>query len=127
MPVAISLPMRVDDYGRVVATYATERIWADRVRSVIATTAGERVMRPEYGSRIPQGLLEEIPEMPDLIEDAVKVAFTRWLPDLRLDAVLLIEEDEEFGEVTMEVVYSIPNGRESQVLSLPYGSAEVNV
>lgn len=127
MPIAISLPMRVDDYGRIVTTTSPERIWADRVRTVIATTVGERVMRPEYGSRIPQGLFQEIPEMPDLIEDAVRVAFTRYLPSLRLDAVVLIEDDEEYGEVTMEIVYSIPNGRQSQVLSLPYGSAEVNV
>ena len=127
MPIAISLPMRVDNYGRIVTTSSPERIWADRVRTVIATTVGERVMRPEYGSRIPQGLFQEIPEMPDLIEDAVRVAFTRYLPSLRLDAVVLVEDDEEYGEVTMEIVYSIPNGRQSQVLSLPYGSAEVNV
>lgn len=127
MPVAISLPMRVDDYGRIVMTSAMEKIWADRVRTVVSTTVGERVMRPDYGSRIPQGLFQEIPEMPDLIEDAVRVAFTRFLPALRLDAVVLREEDEANGEVTMEIVYSVPNGRQSQILSLPYGSAEVNV
>ena len=125
MPRAIVLPMRLDDYGRVVSSSLPERVWADRVRTVINTTVGERAMRPDYGSRIPYGLMESIAELPQLVEDAVRVAFVRFLPTLTLISARVIEE---FGaEASLEITYSIPGNSEPQSVLTPYGGAEVNV
>lgn len=128
MPVAISLPMRVDDFGRIVSASAQEKVWADRVRTVIGTTVGERVMRPDFGTRIPYGLLDSVPELPQLIEDSVSVAFLKFLPTLQLASVTLFEEiEEDSTEVSMVIVYAIPGASEPSVLTMPYGGDQINV
>lgn len=125
MPRAIVLPMRLDDYGRVVSSTLPDRVWADRVRTVLSTTVGERVMRPDYGSRIPYGLMEAMAELPQLIEDAVRVAFLKFLPSLTLNSVQVLEEYG--GETMLEISYSIPGNPEPQSVLTPYGGEEVNV
>ena len=50
---AISLPFSIDSYGNVASTKDQSKIWADRVRSVVGTTVGERLMRPDFGTSIP--------------------------------------------------------------------------
>lgn len=126
MPVAIGLPMRVDDYGQVVTSTTLERIWADRVRSVLNTTVGERTMRPEFGSRIPMGLLDSIPEIPQLVEDAVGAAFARHLPTLRLISVNLIYTDEENGEIGLDVAYAVPGSVNPASVLVPYQNGYIN-
>lgn len=65
-------------------------------------------------------------ELPQLVEDAVKDAFVKFLPSLTLEQVLLIEEED--GEASMEIVYAIPGGTRPQVVLAPYGGGrEVNV
>lgn len=126
MPRAIVLPMRIDDYGRVVTSTLPERVWADRVKTVLNTTAGERVMQPEWGSRIPYGVMESMQELPQLVEDSIRTAFIKFLTPLSLDRVLVIEEED--GEIMLEVVYSIPGGTRPQTVLTPYGGGrEVNV
>lgn len=127
MAVAISLPMRVDEYGRTVVSVSPERIWADRVRCVIATTVGERVMRPDFGSRIPMGLMDAIPELPDMIRDAVASAFDRHLRSLQLISVDFVYSDEENGEIEMQVNYGIPFLSKQYQMNFPYQSGSMNV
>lgn len=125
MPRAIVLPMRIDDYGRVVSSSLPERVWADRVRTVLNTTVGERVMRPDYGSRIPYGLMESMQELPQLVEDAVRVSFVKFLPTLTLHSVRVIEEYD--AESFLEVSYSIPGESDPQSVLTPYGGGDTNV
>lgn len=127
MTVAISLPMRVDAYGRTVLSSSMERIWADRVRCVIATTVGERAMRPDFGSRIPMGLMDAIPELPEMIQDAVASAFARHLQPLQLLSVDFVYSDEGNGEIDMRVNYAIPFLEKQYSLDLPYQTGTSNV
>jgi phage baseplate assembly protein W len=105
---AISLPFRFDSYGRVAVTQDPRKVWADRVRSVLTTYVGERVMRPEWGSDLPANIFAAIEDEPSLVAVDVEAAFTEYLPFAELEDVVLVEEDEENGEVTLEVIYRIP-------------------
>lgn len=106
--VAISLPFRVDGYGRVAATDDARVIWAGRVRSVITTMVGERVMRPGFGCDVMSEVFDVAEETPDLVEQDIRSAFSEWLPELTIEGVSLEFVDEMSGEVELSVEYSIP-------------------
>lgn len=111
---AISLPFRFDDFGNIASTTSQSKIWADRVRSAVGTTLAERVIRPDYGTKIPTNLFSDVSKMSALVEDEVQTAFTEWLPALEFDDVAVTVNEAE-GIVTAEVSYFLPNKEQTSV------------
>lgn len=105
---AISLPFRIDGYGRVASTDDPRIIWAGRVRSVITTMIGERVMRPTFGCDVMNEVFDAAEETPDLVEQDIRSAFSEWLPELTVEGVGLDLIDESTGELELSVVYTVP-------------------
>lgn len=112
---AISVPFRFDGYGNVATSTSSSRIWAGRMRSVMGTPTGQRVMRPDFGSDLPNNLFDVSLSAPGFIEASVNTAASRWLPDL--DIVVVEVEDEDTNNVSVNVTYQIP---ESQVTGRTY-------
>lgn len=84
---AIALPFSFDSSGLVNHTSDDKKIWQDRVAMVIMTNFGERVMRPNFGSEVPQLAFETLDSAQSLIKQAVAVAFSKHLPSLTLSGV----------------------------------------
>lgn len=105
---AIALPFRVDSYGNIVKTYDQSKIWADRVRAVIGTLRGERVMRSRYGTKVPMSTFSNSDIAVSDISKEVRTAFASFLPQLNLDQVNVYLDDDS-SVITVEVVYSLPN------------------
>lgn len=118
----ISLPFSIDPYGKISTTTDQSKIWADRVRSVIGTAVKERVMNPEFGTRIPYTAFETQEEADLRIEDEARTAFLQQLPLLSLQSVSSAF-DEYTGIITLEVVYALPNDRK---VSTTIGLAAIN-
>lgn len=119
--IAILLPFRIDGYGRVATTTDPIQIWSTRVRSVLTTLVGERVMRPDFGCDVVSELFDAVEETPELVEQDIRSAFSQWLPELTLDEVSLAYSSNENGEVEMTVSYSIPNDTSvTDTLILPF-------
>lgn len=108
----ISLPFRFDGYGHVATTTDIRRIWADRVRSVIATSMGERLMRPLYGTPTPVHLFRNTDGIETVLDVDLASAFSKWLP--RLTYLGMTLDDDDAGEVTVEVQYSLPESLQSE-------------
>lgn len=106
---AILFPFSIDGYGRVASTTDPMRIWADRVRIALMTNIGERVMRPRYGSEVAGQVFDLIDDAPEMVYAAIAQVFTDALPTLELLDVLLLSTDEMNGEVSLEVVYRVPD------------------
>jgi phage baseplate assembly protein W len=106
--IAIALPFNIDAYGKVNFTKDQRKIWADRVRSVIGTSLRERLMRPSFGTTISFSLFEGSTEAMEEIEAEVAAAFSQQLKLLRLDQTILTS-DPATSEVSVEVVYRLPN------------------
>ena len=106
---AISLPFRIDGYGRVTATSDPSKIWADRVRSVLMTSFGERVMRPYFGSTVADEVYDILDEVPELVFAAVSQAFSDFLPRLTFNDVVVVQEDEQNGTLSLEISYTLPD------------------
>jgi phage baseplate assembly protein W len=111
---ALSLPFRVDDFGGIASTTSQSKIWADRVRSAVGTTVSERVMRPEFGTEIPENLFDDPDVLGGTIESEVELVFDRDLPNLELDEVTVLV-DESMGIVTANVSYFLPNKEQAAV------------
>lgn len=106
--VAISLPFRFSEYGKIADTTEPARIWADRVRSAVGTMLGERVMSPRYGSKIPSHVFNNQTELADRIDGEVHRVFNEYLPALTLQSTVLVF-DEATATFSADVIYSLPN------------------
>lgn len=105
---AIALPFGLDNYGNVRKTYDQAKIWADRVRSVIGTLQGERVMRATFGTKAPSHTFDTETMAMDNIAREIRGAFASYLPSLELDSVN-VTFDENESVLNVEVVYDLPN------------------
>jgi phage baseplate assembly protein W len=120
--VAISLPFRFSEYGKIADTTDSPKIWGDKVRSAIGTMMNERVMLPRYGSKIPTHVLNNQAELADRIDSEVHRVFNEYLPALTLESVKLVL-DEGTGTFSADVVYALPN---DAVVSTNVGFASIS-
>lgn len=105
---AISLPFRLDGFGNVATSTELPKIWADRVRSVVGTALGERVMRPSFGSGLPNNLFEVAVNAPGYADGQIQAAFLEWLPSLEFEGTQLVESESGEGNLSIVVFYRIP-------------------
>jgi phage baseplate assembly protein W len=105
---AISLPFKIDDFGNIATATSQNKIWADRVKTAVSTAVGERVMRVNYGTKIPVNFFENVSLVSEVIKEEVNQAFFNNLPELELDETIVII-DEDLGIVNAEIKYFLPN------------------
>lgn len=108
--VAITIPFQINAYGKVNSTTEQERIWADRVRSVIGTCLRERVMRPTFGTAIPFALFETSDSAIQEVTSEVNSAFLNFLPTLSIQEVT-VEFNEPLNTIDVSITYSLPNDK----------------
>jgi phage baseplate assembly protein W len=106
--VTLSLPFMIDSYGKLNTTDQQSKIWTDRVRSVIGTALGERVMRPEFGTEIPFAEFQTAEDAASQIETTVLQSFEQQLSRLRLQEVTT-NFDDYTGAMNVSIVYALPN------------------
>lgn len=114
---AISLPFSIDPYGNVSSTVDQQKIWADRVRSVIGTSLRERVMRPDFGGKIAFKVFDNQDIAESSVKTEVQQMFGSQLPLLSLQDVST-SFDEYTGTLNTTVIYKLPN---DQVVSTSIG------
>lgn len=121
---AISLPFSINAYGRVNTTTDKSKLWQDRVRSVIGTYLGERVMRPDFGSDVTENVFESSEEAKALIQTNIREAFATNLVTLTLSDVI-VDYDENTGVLNAEVIYALPDARIEDVESTTIGIVRI--
>ena len=104
----IGLPFSIDSYGNVSFATSQQKIWADRVRSVIGTAVGERVMSTGFGTSIPLTLFATRTVMEDTINKEANRAFSVYLPLLTLTNVA-VAFDDVTNTITADLTYELPN------------------
>lgn len=108
MEKAISLPFSINAFGAVSFSTDQRKIWADRVRSVVGTTIGERVMRPNFGGKIAYSVYSNQDAAIEAIKTTVAEVFNSQLPLLTLDKIDS-SFDESTGTVSADITYRLPN------------------
>lgn len=110
--VALAFPFSLDDYGNIVITSDPEKIWADRVTLVIGTQVGERVMRPQFGTRVAFTAWATRTSMEEIIRKEVGRAFQLYLPLLNLEDLTFSYNDNE-NMAFVSLTYSLPNNKQA--------------
>lgn len=114
METALSLPFKVTSYGTVMSTTEQAKIWSDRVRAVIGTNLGERIMDPEFGTLVPEAFMQTTDDAESLIKTEVERAFATELTQLTFSSVT-ITFDEYTNNLNVSITYSLPNSEETTV------------
>jgi len=121
---AIAFPFAIDSSGTMAHTGDDSVIWEDRVRCVLLTNLSERVMRPDFGSRLSDLIYENDFGQTRIAEKAASAAFTRWLPSLKLNTVIAVA-DTINGGLVVQVDYTLPNGQ-TETTTVTQTTARVN-
>ena len=106
---AIAFPFSINASGYIAYDEDDNIIWEDRVRCVLLTNLTERVMRPDFGSRLAALTFENETSISSLAEKIVSFAFAMWLPSLTLDSVFAYPDESSNG-IIVQVVYTTPTG-----------------
>jgi len=106
--IALSLPFAFDSFKKVTITSDQNKIWADRVRITLGTNLRERLMRPDFGTLIPNTFMDNQEQAFATIETEVQTAFATQIPELKLQGVQT-SFDEYTNVITIEVDYTLPN------------------
>jgi phage baseplate assembly protein W len=106
--VALVLPFMVDGNGNIITTNNQAQIWSNRVRALIGTRLGERVMRPEYGAKIGESLFNTVGSMSDIVTREVNRVFQEYLPLLTLSEIT-IDHNTNTNQLLVNISYQLPN------------------
>ena len=102
----LDLPYRVDGSGRTATTIDRARRVRNLLEAVLLTAPGERVMRPDFGSGVPEMLFDSNSEALETAADfLIRSSVQRYLSDVLVLDQLSIDRDE--GELRITVVYSL--------------------
>lgn len=112
---AISLPMRLDSYGRILQTYDQSKIWQDRVLSAVGTMVRERVQRPGFGTRLAEYNYAGLNTFSQDARIEIEKAFSTNLPLLGLIDVDFVVQDE-LGRFNITITYRLPNDKVDTVV-----------
>ena len=106
--IALKLPLSIDGSGNFIIATTQNDIWADRVRIALGTRLGERVMRPNYGTKIGEALFDTISATTDVVKKEISRVFHEQFPLLEINTI-----DVNFNEtssiLTVYVIYLLPN------------------
>lgn len=105
---AIALPFSFDPYGRVTYTIDQNKIWQDKVLSVIGTTMRERVVRPRFGTLIAAKAFDNETLAETEIQSEIEYAFNTQLGLLTLQSVST-SFDAYTNTTNVEIIYGLPN------------------
>jgi phage baseplate assembly protein W len=111
---AIVWPFKFNASGFVESTTDQRKIFKDRIILVCLTQLGERVMLPNYGTRVPLSLFESEQDALEMCRTSIIEAFARWFPTLMftdLTGVL----DNSTGIFNLEVFYTDVTGVQDSV------------
>jgi len=110
----IAFPFKIDGNGKVNTTTAQANIWADRIRSVVGTLYGERVMLQNFGTKAPSHVLDGEKNTKEHIINEISSVIYDWLPSLTIKDIT-VGQVELDGTMQVNVIYSMPNNTDATV------------
>jgi phage baseplate assembly protein W len=115
-----AFPLRTDATGSI-ALVTEDREIAEAIRLVLATSPGERPMRPEFGSRLAEYVFAPAnATTAGQLANEVRVALERWEPRIDVTDVDIGFEAAASGIVYLDVHYQIRGVNDPRNLVFPF-------
>jgi phage baseplate assembly protein W len=115
-----SFPVGVNAVGGIALVRGIDEI-EQAIHLILATSPGERPMRPEFGCGLIDFIFEPInPTTVAAIRRAVADAIDRWEPRVVIDTVDVHLDGDEPSRVFIEIVYTIRATYDQRSLVFPF-------
>ncbi len=115
-----AFPVRTDPTGSI-ALVAGDREIVESIRLILATSPGERPMRPEFGCAIHDLVFAPADAATaGRIASEVRVALERWEPRIELTDVLVSFDAAPAGILYIDVRYTLRHGNDPRNLVFPF-------
>lgn len=110
--------------GELMLSEAEQDI-KESLRILLTTRIGERLMQPEYGCNLEEYVFENINRtMITLIHELVETAILYFEPRIKLENVLVRQENALEGMLEIEVVYRIKSTNSRSNIVFPFYKTE---
>ena len=115
-----AFPLRTDATGSI-ALVTEDREIAEAIRLVLATSPGERPMRPEFGSRLAEYVFAPAnATTAGQLANEVRVALERWEPRIDVGNVDIGFDAAAAGIVYIDVHYQVRGDNDPRNLVFPF-------
>jgi phage baseplate assembly protein W len=115
-----SFPLATDATGSI-ALVTEDREIAESIWLVLATTPGERPMRPEFGSRLSEYVFAPAnAATAGQLANEVRIALERWEPRIDVGDVDIAFGDIASGVVYIDVHYQVRGDNDPRNLVFPF-------
>lgn len=105
---AITFPFTLNPFGVVNTSTNQEKIYQDRVLTLLSTTVGERPMRATYGTDIASALFETQGDAEKAAENAIRIAMRTWLPEVTVESITTKSFDDS-GTLQVSLSLVLPD------------------
>jgi len=115
-----AFPVRTDTTGGIALSREGREI-EESIRLILATSPGERPMRPEFGCGVHEHVFA--PANASTAGDiayAVRIALDRWEPRIELDDVVVRFDDVDAGVLYIDVRYAVRGTNDPRNLVFPF-------
>ena len=120
--IGLKLPFNRDKSGLFGRTQTTLEQAGSNIKNLLLTAKGERVMHPNFGSRLRELLFEQYTEdLSSRIQEEIQEAISTWLPYINIASVNIIQSDEDPNTTSVDIDFSLnyePDRFESITLNL---------
>lgn len=120
--VAISFPFTLDTFGVLASTEDANKIYLDKVLTLLSTNVGQRPMVPEYGIDWGVALFETENNAKAAIPAAIRAAIARWIPDVQVYNITMQDQQDGIEYVNIQLV--LPD---NTLTTLPVSTATFNI
>jgi uncharacterized protein len=115
-----AFPLRTDATGSI-ALVGGEREIVESIRLILATSPGERPMRPEFGCAIHDLVFAPADAATaGQIAYEVRVALERWEPRITVADVLVRFDEADRGVLLIEIRYTMRGSNDPRNLVFPF-------
>jgi phage baseplate assembly protein W len=115
-----AFPVRTDATGRIALSREGHEI-EESIRLILATSPGERPMRPEFGCAVHDYVFAPADaSTAGSIAYAVRVALDRWEPRIDVRDVLVRYDESDRGLLYIDVQYSVRGTNDPRNLVFPF-------
>ena len=117
-----AFPVVADRSGRILLT-RDEREIEDSIRLILATSPGERPMRPEFGCAVHDYVFAPADATTaGAIGEAVRTSLRFWEPRIELDDVVVDFDGAQQGRLLIDIRYRIRGDNDPRNLVFPFYS-----
>ena len=105
MSKAIAYPYTLDGFGVVKPTIDVNKIYLDRVLTLLSTNIGQRPILQDYGTDIESALFENQNDFEAAVNQAIRQAIARWIPDIQISEIKVgLPDQDGIGQVGITLI-----------------------